>query len=69
MLGKEFFDVSDEDENILRYVRHINERRKDRVVKPRPNHFVIWDEKEFITKFRLSKGTVHIIIQKIHDTI
>lgn len=58
MLDEEFFDVSDEDDNILRYIRHINKRRKDRVVRPRPNHFAIWDEKEFIARFRLSKGYV-----------
>lgn len=46
MLDEEFFDVSDEDDNILRYIRHINNRRKDRVVRPRPNHFAIWDENE-----------------------
>lgn len=67
MFDEEFFEVSDEDENILRYVRQI--RRKDRVVRLRPNHFAIWDEKEFITRFRLSKETVHMIIQKIEDTI
>lgn len=69
MLDEEFFDVSDEDDNILRYIRHINKRRKDRVVRPRPNHFAIWDEKEFIARFRLSKETVHMIIQKIENTI
>ena len=68
MFDEECFEVSDEDESILRYVRQMK-RRKDRVVRPRPNHFAIWDENEFINRFRLSKETVHMIIQQIQDTI
>lgn len=33
-------------------IRIVCKERKDRVVRPRPNYFEIWDEKEFIARLR-----------------
>lgn len=65
---EEYYGKSSEDEDILRYIRHIN-MRKNRVVRPIPSHFEIYDKKGFLQRFRLFKVTVHMLIEKIQTAV
>ncbi|KAJ8978496.1 hypothetical protein NQ317_009124 [Molorchus minor] len=60
--------VSEDDEEIADYLRHINPRRLH-VVRERPNHFLDWDDHDFFNRFRLSKPTAERIIHEIAENI
>ncbi|KAF5296068.1 hypothetical protein FQA39_LY12690 [Lamprigera yunnana] len=60
------FFLLDEDED---YVKYRNERRKIPRIQDRPNHFAVWNDNEFFSRFRLSKITVSRIIQEIEGRI
>lgn len=43
--------------------------RRQRVVRRRPNHFEIWDNKEFFQRFRLSARTIENILEELDDVL
>lgn len=43
--------------------------RKQRVVRNRPNHFEIWDNKEFFQRFRLSPQTIENILEEVEEVL
>ncbi|KAF5306061.1 hypothetical protein FQA39_LY09039 [Lamprigera yunnana] len=56
-------DLTD-DEDFLELVEHIVVPRAPRQYQQRPNHFEIWNDKQFITRFRLSKAVVTLITEE-----
>nr|CAH7756686.1 unnamed protein product [Callosobruchus chinensis] len=43
--------------------------RAPRNFRPRVNHFTRWNDEEFRRRFRLSKETVMVLEQRLHNTI
>ncbi|KAJ8933645.1 hypothetical protein NQ314_006410, partial [Rhamnusium bicolor] len=65
----QLFDVSSDDEDIIDYVEHIERPRKARRYQERKNHINYWDDEEFYNRFRFTKPSVHLILEKIEDGI
>lgn len=58
---------SDDDIEIIEYIEHVIERQRAIVI--RPEHYYIWNDKEFVMRFRLQKGTVLMLLQQIEATL
>lgn len=43
--------------------------RKDKTYQPRVNYFNIYDEEEFVKRFRLTKSTVGKVLNEIVDQL
>ncbi len=43
--------------------------RRRKVIRPRPDHFTIWRNDEFVDRFRLSKNTTWFLIDRLRNTI
>lgn len=43
--------------------------RRQRIFRPRTDHFTWWRDDEFFDRFRLSKNTVRYIVDMISDRI
>lgn len=50
------------------YLAMMMKRENERLKRPRPKHFEVWDEEDFFQRFRLSR-TVENILEEIEDTI
>lgn len=63
----EFFENDEENENLNEHERnrHINPR----IYRPRIDHLNIWNDEEFLCRFRLSKNSVRLITGLIRDEI
>lgn len=67
----EIFDTVDDqaiEEEALMY-EYLNTERKQRVIRPRPDQFAMWDSKEFHCRFRLIKESVLYLLPLISDKI
>lgn len=58
-----------DDEDFLELIEIEAFPRAPRNFRQRENHFLKWSENEFRERFRLSKGTVELIIDEIADEI
>ena len=47
----------------------INARRQQKKYRNRINHFVVWNDDEFIQRFRLSKQGVRFVINQVEAQI
>lgn len=58
-------DISDEElhENVLVF------QRRPKTIRPRPNHFNIWEDDEFYNRFRLSKNSANMLLELIGPNI
>lgn len=66
------FDINATDDTVFRvnaFSSDDEEERRRRIIRPRPNDFEVWDEKDFFQRFRLSKRAVGNILEEIEDTI
>ncbi|KAB0804445.1 hypothetical protein PPYR_01415 [Photinus pyralis] len=54
--------ISDDEEN---FVDLVEAPRNIRTFRVRPNHMEMWNNQEFINRFRISKGSVEILLQEI----
>ncbi|KAK9685604.1 DDE superfamily endonuclease [Popillia japonica] len=54
---------------IINLVNEINPERKKYVIKPHMDNLHIWDDKEFLRRFRVSKNTVLDIVAKIEEPL
>ncbi|XP_066581979.1 putative nuclease HARBI1 [Prorops nasuta] len=61
------FSHNDEDEEIMDWMILIS--RKPYTIRERPNFFNIYDENEFLTRFRLQKLTVLKLLHEIEDAL
>lgn len=43
--------------------------RRQRIFRPRIDQFIAWRDDEFFDRFRLSKNTVHFLVDLIGDKI
>lgn len=59
-MNSESDDLSDAE-----YAAVIGDVNRNRIIRLRPNHFDIWDDVDFYRRFRLSKQTAHIVLNKI----
>lgn len=57
------------DNEIINLVNEINPERKKYVIKPHMDNLHIWDDKEFLRRFRVSKNTVLDIVAKIEEPL
>lgn len=55
-----FDSETDSDEELREFAEIVY--RRPYVIRPRPNHMELWDNHDFVARFRLSKGTVHIVL-------
>ncbi|XP_049699813.2 putative nuclease HARBI1 [Helicoverpa armigera] len=61
-------DLAIEEETLIN--EYINPpERKERIIRPRPDHFRIWDSKEFHRRFRLRKESVQYLLSLIENKI
>lgn len=58
-----------DDEDFLEFFDVVVNPRMPRTYKERPNNFLIWNDKQFLQRFRLSKHTVRMIIDEIREDI
>ncbi len=56
-------------EDFLEFALLITFPRKRRIFQYRTNHFEMYDDGDFFTRFRLSKTIVHFILNIIQDKI
>lgn len=61
-------EVTD-DEDFLELFDNVAHPRAPRVYRQRPDHFNIWNDKDFKARFRLEKPAVRFIIDEISDRI
>lgn len=61
-------DLTD-DEDFLELFDIIENPRMPRTYKKRPNNFLIWNDTQFLQRFRLSKNTVQMLIDEIREDI
>lgn len=64
---EDFFDVFEElltdDEDDL--INFVEAPRRDRQFRDRPDHFNLWNDQEFVTRFRISKRSVENLLEQI----
>lgn len=60
-------DSSDSDSDLEDYVNIVF--RRPRILHQRVNHMNQWDDLDFFNRFRLSKHTVHILVNQIEEEI
>lgn len=60
-------DYEDEEFNNLALLLYCP--RRLRVFKLRPDHFTYWRDDEFFNRYRLSKNTVHFLVELIGERI
>lgn len=62
-----FEDIfSDDDEAIMEFVER---PRRRKIFRNRINHFQIWDDQEFLVRFRISREGVTEVLHKIEESI
>ena len=61
--------VLTDDEDFLELIDIVLHPRAQQIYRNRPNHFDIWNEKEFKSRFRLDKQVVRFVIEHISDEI
>lgn len=65
----DLLDLTD-DEDFVEVINIIrNTRRRPQNYRNRPDHFVIWNDDEFLSRFRFSKQGVRFITQQISRQI
>lgn len=42
---------------------------RERHIRPRVDHFSIWDDMEFYKRFRMSKQSAHMVLEQIRHKI
>ncbi|CAH1962126.1 unnamed protein product [Acanthoscelides obtectus] len=58
-----------DDEDFLELITILHIPRLPKTYKQRPDNFRIWNDTQFLQRFRLSKSTVRSIIDKVADDI
>lgn len=58
-----------DDEDMLELIDVIGPQRRRKVFRRRENHFLKWNDEEFVKRFRLSKKAVRFVLQQIDGTI
>ncbi|XP_018578523.1 uncharacterized protein LOC108916714 [Anoplophora glabripennis] len=66
---EELLEILSDEEDFLQLVNIIAHPRAPKTYRNRQNHFEIWNENEFIKRFRLSKNAVRFIIENIENQI
>lgn len=65
-LGNAYYlDSSSDDELDVEINEFLHRPRRERNVRPRPDHFAQWDEIDFYMRFRLMKPTVMELLGQI----
>ncbi|KAI4465993.1 hypothetical protein MML48_3g00015527 [Holotrichia oblita] len=57
------------DADLLQLVQLVNPDRKPYTVRPRTDNMNVWDDNEFVRRFRLSKASVRNILQQIEQQL
>lgn len=57
------------DINLVEIINIINRERKVYAPRPHINNYELWDDKEFIQRFRLSKNSVQELLLQIEQDL
>lgn len=68
-LNMDLFDLTDDEDfvEVINVIRNV--RRQPQNYRNRPDHFVIWNDDEFLNRFRFTKQGVRFITEQIAPQI